>query len=142
MVVGDSGFLNQALLQEAAEACRMRSRNTDVLVEMEHLHFFPVNAGKLGECFEKLKLSSPGRGDDARLPVLLDSFAQCLGSFVRRNLCHFVFVVKSFDDHSKRPFLIGYLFVDFCVVASSRQSFTDGNTSWMEGCGAPLASSE
>src|SRR5436309_1479706 len=75
MVLSDSGFLDQALLKIIAEACGMWSRQSNVLIQVEHFDLFPVDARKTGQGFQKLELRSAGRGNDSRLPMFRDCVA-------------------------------------------------------------------
>src|SRR6476620_7018541 len=99
MMLRDAGLIDEPLLQEAAEAGRMCFWNADVLIQVEHLHARPVNTGKAGEHFAKRKLRGAGGGDNARLPVFLDSFSEDGSGLFRRYFCHLLLIFKAFDLH-------------------------------------------
>src|SRR5262249_53791958 len=72
MVIGYSRRFDQTFEQVFAKTRRMRDRQAGVFIEVEHLDFRPVNAGRLCQSVQKLELRRARRGDDARAPSLRD----------------------------------------------------------------------
>ena len=67
VVLANAGRFDEPFEQIFAEAGRVRHRQSDVFVQVEHLDLRPINAGRGDQRFQKFKLRGAGGGNNARL---------------------------------------------------------------------------
>src|SRR5207245_10123354 len=75
MILPDPDFIDKALMQVLTEACGVRFRNTNVLVQVEHFDASPINFRHLGQRVKKFKLRCYRGCDDASLAAHCDRIA-------------------------------------------------------------------
>jgi hypothetical protein len=88
VVSRDARRPNQPLAQIPAEARRMLHRETDVLVEVEHLHPRPVDPWRGHQRLEKFDLRSTSRRDDARQRLRREHIDEDARRVRRRRVAH------------------------------------------------------
>src|SRR5262245_9131710 len=99
MVARYSRRSDQSFEQVLAKTRRMRSRQADVFIEVEHLEFSPVNAGRICQCVQKLELRHARRCNDARAPTLGDCAFDGVRGLTGGGLAQLDFVVEDLYHH-------------------------------------------
>ncbi len=100
VIGGDPGRLDEPLEQESTEARRMLEGQTDVLVEMEHLHLVPLDAWLADQPLEERDLRRAGGRDDPRASAPRDRHPDPGGS-VRRGRCRRLPGIAEHTNHER-----------------------------------------
>src|SRR5262249_29383984 len=99
VIISQSPPFDQTFEQVFAKARRMSDRQTDVLIEVDHLDFRPVNAGRFRQGAQKLELRRAGRGDDARARSLGDRADDGVSGLSGRSFAQLDFVAEDLYYH-------------------------------------------
>src|SRR2546423_9461326 len=100
-MLSDCGFSNKTVLEIIAEAGGMRGVQSDVLVKVEHFDFFPVDAGKTGQSFEKLELRGACGSNDACLSMVCEGAANRNRGLLRSSDGKCALITKELQDHNR-----------------------------------------
>ena len=121
--VNDAGLRYQALHQKFAKTGGMRGRQADVFIEMESLNSGPIDAGRFGQCIQKLELRRAGCRDDAGATALGNSALDRYGSLVGGGTgwCNFIFEYS--EQHRKNRSASGR-----SRFSSEAKDYTKGDT--------------